>query len=550
MSLIALMSLLPGHAMACTTSRWDAQVGGEDMATGGLANGVKKVEGNCGLRIVINDSQPHYLRSDSPNNETRYIARFYFLPEIGSSGSFVLFSGYSNSGDREFAVVANRSSGNLRLQYFVRRDNGTQQEELGGINLTSGAWHEVTVDWSASSASGSNNGSFSLTVNGTTLSASNIDNDLARLDSVRLGIVQVTNVGLNGRLHLDEFASVRSGIIQSVAIDSDNDGTPDSTDTDDDNDGMLDTWENANGFDPLNPQDANQDADNDGFTNRQEHDAGTDPRNAASNPGTSDTDKIGVARPNNGQMRYFLDINGNFSWTPGIDQSFGSFGLSTDRLIVGDWDGNGVDEIGVARPCGNGLCYYLDINSDFSWTPGVDKILGSFGFPSDTILVGDWNGDGVDQIGVARTCGSGLCYYLDINGNFSWTPGVDRAFGRFGFPTDTLIVGDWNGDGVDQIGVARTCGSGLCYYLDINGNFSWTPGVDRAFGRFGFPTDTLIVGDWNGDGVDQIGVARTCGSGLCYYLDINGNFSWTPGVDRAFGRFGFPSDTAVIVGKW
>ena len=40
--------------------------------------------------------------------------------------------------------------------------------------------------------------------------------------------------------------------------------------SDDDNDGMPDSFETANGFDPLNSGDASQDADGDGFTNLEE----------------------------------------------------------------------------------------------------------------------------------------------------------------------------------------------------------------------------------------------------------------------------------------
>jgi hypothetical protein len=73
----------------------------------------------------------------------------------------------------------------------------------------------------------------------------------------------------------------------SVEPDSDHDGIPDSTDPDDDNDGMPDTWEEANGFNRLDPNDASGDADNDGLTNLQEYNAGTNPHNP-------DTDGDGV----------------------------------------------------------------------------------------------------------------------------------------------------------------------------------------------------------------------------------------------------------------
>jgi len=72
-----------------------------------------------------------------------------------------------------------------------------------------------------------------------------------------------------------------------VFLDNDGDGTPDEEDADDDNDGMPDTWEQANGLDPL-VNDANADPDLDGAGNLLEYQQGTDPHNA-----DTDGDNIG-----------------------------------------------------------------------------------------------------------------------------------------------------------------------------------------------------------------------------------------------------------------
>jgi hypothetical protein len=52
--------------------------------------------------------------------------------------------------------------------------------------------------------------------------------------------------------------------------------------TDTDQDGLSDTWETANGLDPMNPADAALDRDGDGVSNADEFLHGTDPRNPAS----------------------------------------------------------------------------------------------------------------------------------------------------------------------------------------------------------------------------------------------------------------------------
>jgi hypothetical protein len=66
-------------------------------------------------------------------------------------------------------------------------------------------------------------------------------------------------------------------------LDTDKDGIGNNADLDDDNDGMRDSWEIANGLNPL-VNDANLDNDGDGFTNLQEYKAGTNPNDPKSHP--------------------------------------------------------------------------------------------------------------------------------------------------------------------------------------------------------------------------------------------------------------------------
>ena len=71
--------------------------------------------------------------------------------------------------------------------------------------------------------------------------------------------------------------------------DLDSDGTGNACDEDDDGDGMPDSYEIANGLNPLNSFDQQADNDNDGFTNLQEFQFGTDP-----NSPDADVDGNGV----------------------------------------------------------------------------------------------------------------------------------------------------------------------------------------------------------------------------------------------------------------
>jgi hypothetical protein len=69
-------------------------------------------------------------------------------------------------------------------------------------------------------------------------------------------------------------------------IDTDGDTLADCVDPDDDSDGMPDSWEIANGLNPL-VNDANLDKDGDGFTNLREYRAGSKPNDPNSIPKTA-----------------------------------------------------------------------------------------------------------------------------------------------------------------------------------------------------------------------------------------------------------------------
>lgn len=128
--------------------------------------------------------------------------------------------------------------------------------------------------------------------------------------------------------------------------------------------------------------------------------------------------------------------------------------------------------------------WYIDRDGDGKWDPSKDKKC-NFGASNDMILVGDWNGDGIDEIGVFR---KGM-WYLDFDGDGLWDPALDKKY-AFGGPEDTPLVGDWNNDGKYEIGVFRK-GS---WYLDYNGNGKWEgPDVDKRF-NFGSEGQLPVIG--------------------------------------------------------
>jgi hypothetical protein len=198
--------------------------------------------------------------------------------------------------------------------------------------------------------------------------------------------------------------------------------------------------------------------------------------------------------------------------TPGPATADVSFGRTTDTPLVGDWNGDGVDTVGVRR----GNVFHLR-NSNSSGTADVSF---AFGRSTDRVVVGDWDGDGIDTIGIRR---GNLHVLLNTHGG---NPAKSFAWGS---STDIPVVGDFDGNGRDTIGLRR----GAQFILNDS-----LGGAPRAAFSFGSRTDAPLVGDWNGDGVDTVGVRR----GSTYYLAEGAKAT----AGTAVVRYGVATDRAVI----
>lgn len=236
------------------------------------------------------------------------------------------------------------------------------------------------------------------------------------------------------------------------------------------------------------------------------------------------------------QGSWYLDINNNGAWEPGSD-FYGYFGTTAMTPVAGDWNGDGYSKFGAYV----GGTWYFDMNSNGFWdSEPTDQMLTTFGgAPGDIPVTGDWNGDGVTEIGFYRP--STHTWYLDYSGNFGYDPAVDIT-ASFGFTGCIPVVGDWNGDGHDKIGVYA---NGQ-WYLDTNGNFSWDGTPDDTLAPNFGATDMLpVTGDWIGTGVDLIGAYRNGD----WYLDIDGNGIWDSAIDKYLGPFGITGMTPMV-GRW
>ena len=207
------------------------------------------------------------------------------------------------------------------------------------------------------------------------------------------------------------------------------------------------------------------------------------------------------------------------------------YGNPADAPFMGDWDCDGVDTPGLYRRS-DGYVYLRNSN-----TQGIADVSFYFGNPGDVPLAGDFNGDGCDTVSLYRPS-QGLVYVINRLG--SRDTGLGRADFSFAFgnPDDVPFVGDFDGDGVDTVGM-RSPSSGR---VAISNSLAQAPPTTTFL--FGNRTDIAVMGNWTGaDAIDTIGIYRPT-DGTFYLRETN-----TSGAASSSHQYG-GRDYVPIVGHF
>ena len=186
--------------------------------------------------------------------------------------------------------------------------------------------------------------------------------------------------------------------------------------------------------------------------------------------------------------------------------------VTSNAIAAADFNGDGKLDLvetcsGNEGPCNN-LLLILSGNGDGTFTQFSETPLPFAG--SQSMAVGDFNGDGQPDVAVTNSGANGVNVFLNNEGGLSFVYTMPAT----GAGPSSIAAADFNGDGKLDVAVANS-GSNNVTILLGNGDGTFTAAASPATGM---APNSLAVGDFNGDGVPDLAVANSGSSNVTILL--------------------------------
>jgi hypothetical protein len=192
------------------------------------------------------------------------------------------------------------------------------------------------------------------------------------------------------------------------------------------------------------------------------------------------------------------------------------FWLNGEKLLTGDFNGDGKDDI-ITFTGGSLGDVYVGLSTGSAFLGGA-KWHDWFAPGAEVPAVGDVNGDGKDDI-ITFTHDALADVYVALSTGTSFGPGV-KWHEYFSIPGEYPAVGDFNGDGKDDI-VTFTQGPATAADVIVALSSGSSFGASLKWhDLFAVGAELPRIGDFNGDGKDDI-VTFTCNADADVYTAVS-----------------------------
>ena len=187
------------NAFACSTLAWvPGATGSIEVNT--PASGVPRINGSCGLKVTGTG----HVQDNSPEGETKFIGRFYFLPQLSGTGNTDIFVAYSDESTAKlFTVSYDKDTSEIVVDATIGNGH-TADGGTTSVTVTGTRWHLIEFSWESGQP-----GSLWVDADATSDPASDtFTSGTGTVESVRLGAPNGFG-SLTGMVFFDDYVSHR-----------------------------------------------------------------------------------------------------------------------------------------------------------------------------------------------------------------------------------------------------------------------------------------------------------------------------------------------------
>jgi len=254
-------------------------------------------------------------------------------------------------------------------------------------------------------------------------------------------------------------------------------------------------------------------------------------------------------------------LMGNGDGTFQVPPSYASGGYDADSVAVGDLNNDGKLDLVVANlcqgnTCGRGNSGYVSVllgNGDGTFQPAQEYATGGFG--ASSVAIADLNGDGNADVVVANQCSTSDCKTSGsvsvLLGKGNGTLQAAQTYASGGYTALSVAIADFNKDGNLDLAVANQCQDTSCQNGAVSvllGNGNGTFQTAQSFASAGYLTNSVAVGDFNGDGNPDLVLASQCQDTTCQKGGVSvllGNGNGTFQTAQSYSSAGSQADSVV-----